>query len=212
MSSKPTFSVSGLKTVMERTKHKVLQKVGKVEGTVDVHFNQEFDKVKAQKKLMKNMIKGVKDYCKALQGECLSVGELLFGLLSLSLSLSLLSLFHSLTFFALLTNASVRTVISESHTILCDGISTFYDSTSPMYQANAKNQEIAHEIDQARQAMVCILFHWGGGVLVFTDTCKDAGEIINSPFACQSLCIHSLWPWIRISCCPLLRTCLSMWS
>ncbi len=106
MSSKPTFSVSGLKTVMERTKHKVLQKVGKVEGTVDVHFNQEFDKVKAQKKLMKNMIKGVKDYCKALQGECL-VGELLFGLSPLSLSLSLfLSISFSFHFFALLTNAS----------------------------------------------------------------------------------------------------------
>lgn len=67
MSSKPGFSIGGLKAVAGRTKHKVLQKIGKADETVDIAFNQELSKLITQKKMMKKMIKNIKEYGKALR-------------------------------------------------------------------------------------------------------------------------------------------------
>jgi hypothetical protein len=67
MSSKASFSIGGLKSVAGRTKQKMLQKMGKVDETVDIAFNQEFEKLMSQKKMMKKMIKNIKEYGKALR-------------------------------------------------------------------------------------------------------------------------------------------------
>jgi predicted secreted Zn-dependent protease len=67
MSSKPTFSINSLKAVAGRTKQKVMQKMGKADETVDIAFNQEFEKLMAQRKMMKKMIKYIKEYGKALR-------------------------------------------------------------------------------------------------------------------------------------------------
>jgi hypothetical protein len=135
MSSKPTFSIGGLKTVAGRTKQKVLQKMGKADETVDIAFNQEHDKLLAQKKMMKRMIKNLKEYGKALRGT---------SAFTLDLAIYTRRPFDS----------SSSTVISTSHTVLGEGVATFYEPTNALYQVNLKNQQIIFDVDSARQNLV----------------------------------------------------------
>jgi hypothetical protein len=115
--------------------------MGKADETVDIAFNQEHDKLLSQKKMMKRMIKNLKEYGKALRGT---------SAFTLKLAIKIVRSFDS----------SSSTVISTSHTVLGEGVATFYEPTNALYQVNLKNQQIIFDVDSARQNLVRLLFHY----------------------------------------------------
>mgnify|MGYP001050386950 FL=1 len=115
----------------------VSAKVGRSDETVNIGYNQEVERFKAQLKLMKKLISHLTDYLKSLKGSTPTIN---------ALTIAFTYIFLYFTYIAL----------GAAHAGLNEGISSFYDMASDLWTANLKNQEVGLALDKYRQGLVSL--------------------------------------------------------